>query len=349
MALLDLLSGELPRSFAFIIAHNLAALVGRLSSNVLTRIVSGFCRRVRIRTLGKLGDIILLYQGPDPVFPASAKVIWETYFLPPQSGEPGFDEPFCRGCNNSWMQRMENYGSRAFKIGVRGEGSVALVRKFFPELSGKVVDLGFVHQEYQVLSEEDVVKKQLECHSVKILFVGRLARLKGLAQLVDALKIVRQCGVTNFTLTVVSMMRDGIVPMPIHEGWIEYYKELDHQHVMELFRKAHIFAMPSYKDSYGLVFHEALASGCVTCVPDRDPQREFVDFGRAGVVLDHFDVMAMADDLRTIILDSALRNRLAVAGLRRYNLLYSQSCIRESWRRVVNDAILLGKKGGGHD
>ena len=90
------------------------------------------------------------------------------------------------------------------------------------------------------------------------------------------------------------------------------------------------------------MFHEALASGCVTCVPDRYPQREFVDDGNAGVVLDHFNSTSIADALRPILRDPLVRVRLAMAGRNRYLACYAQSRVRASWDSVIADASKYG-------
>ena len=271
--------------------------------------------------------------------PANARVIWETYFLDPQLGEQDFGKRFERGCDDYWMRCMDKYGKKVFKIGVRGNRSVALVKQYFPELSNKVIDLGFVHEEYDVVADASVVEKQKTEDCVTILFIGRQARLKGIECLLRALRLIRNEGVVNFKLRVVSTFRDGIVNLPLEDGWIEHVKEVGHAEALKMFRDAQIFAMPTMRDSYGLVFHEALANGCVTCVPRREPQMEFVDYGKAGVVLNPFSDREMADSLKELILNKELRIRLALAGKSLYLEKFSQKIIRERWNSVIKEAL----------
>ena len=100
-------------------------------------------------------------------------------------------------------------------------------------------------------------------------------------------------------------------------------------------QSAQVFIMPSFIESYGLVYLESLASGCVTVVPDQAPQREFVDSGRAGLVVNPRDVSEMVEKLRPILLDRGLRVKLSLAGRHHYEAALSQRIVRAKWRQVI--------------
>ena len=325
------------RSVWFSIFYNAQYLVPRFLPKRLRHSFALMCITARARILSWIGAKVVVSQGGEPPLPSGARVIWETYFLEPQPGELDYGEAFHRGCDNYWMKCMENYGGKVFRIGVRGGYSVALVKRHFPEFANKVVDLGFVYDECSIPSEEEVVKKQQCKSTVQILFVGRQAKLKGVVPLVDALVSLRKAGVCNFKLTLVSTFRDGVVSLP-NEEWVEHLKEVSHEEALHLFRQAQIFVMPTFRDSYGLVYHEALANGCVTCVSKREPQMEFVDYGKAGVILDPFSSDTMAEKLKEIIMNEKMRVELAVAGRRRYIDIYSQQVIRKRWLNVLEEA-----------
>lgn len=338
--LADFLGGEsAPKSLLYSLVYNAQYFVPRFLPRFSRFKFNKLCMAGRRRLLEWQHPCVVVSQGCEPPLVKGAQIIWETYFLDPQPGEDGAGVAFERGCADCWMQAMETYGGKVFRIAVRGSYSVDLVKRKFPELAAKVVDLGFVHPEYEILSEDEIKQKQAGQEVVKILFVGRQARLKGLPVLIEAMQLLRRSGATNFSLTVVSTLRDGHVDLPLDEGWINYYKEVSHSDAMRLFRESQIFAMPTRRDSYGLVFHEALASGCVVCVPDREPQREFVDYGKAGIVLHHLSAVEMAAQLGPVIEDAELRTRLAVAGRKRYLDKFSQQVIRKQWSDIVAAAM----------
>lgn len=287
------------------------------------------CARIRAWILRRKGAEVVVSQGLEPPLPKGAKVIWETFFLDQTPGES--DPEFRRGGSNMWVRAVERFGGKVAAIGVRGSTSVALLKKMFPEYADKVHDLNYVHPEYEVMEEADIRRKQTLSGLVRVFFIGRAARRKGLVPLIEALTRVRAEGIRDFTFTVVSDCVDGKIDFP---DWVEYKTSLPHDEALVLMREAQIFIMPSFIESYGLVYLEALASGCVTFVPDQAPQREFVDYGRAGAIVNPRSVPDMVEKLRAVLLDPALRTRLALAGRNHYVANFSQDVVRDKWHSV---------------
>ena len=298
----------------------------------------GDCRewfsRVRAWFLGRERPDIVISQGGNPSCGAGYKTIWETYFLPPQRGDAFRRGTFERGGTDFWIRQMETFGAKVARIGVRGSASVKLLKSMYPEFADKVVDLPFITEEFDIAAEEEVAAKQSAEGLVEILFVGREAKRKGLDIALEALQRLRAEGVTNFHFTIVSTLHDGAIDIP-KEAWVSHIPELPHVEVMKLFKRSHVFIMPSRFESYGLVYQEAMASGCVAVVRDEDPQREFVDNGRAGVCVDEWSPEDIKNKLRPLMQDSALRTTLALAGVRRYRQMFSLEVRRAKWMECV--------------
>lgn len=285
------------------------------------------------RIMSRKDPFVFLTQSLIPPIPRGAKIIWETYFLPPQDKDAA--KEFRRGGRNVWIQALEEFGPQVAKIAVRGEYSVNLLRKMYPEFAEKVVNLSFVHDEYYIASPAEVEIKQMDSGPLNITFVGREARRKGLPELLYAIKTLRyDIGIGNFVLNVVSNFNDGTVELP-KEDWINYHAELPHDDVLRLLRRTHVFVMPSRFESYGLVYLEAMAAGCVVVARDGEPQREFLDYGRAGYNVACSDVCRLSQILEKIIRDSDLRSTIAKAALNRYRFMYSQECVRREWAEVI--------------
>ncbi|MEO6080234.1 MAG: glycosyltransferase [Steroidobacteraceae bacterium] len=105
----------------------------------------------------------------------------------------------------------------------------------------------------------------------QFLFVGQGMQRKGLHHLLHAWK---QARLENSTLRVIcSKLDPGFEPLLDQPG-IEYSGAVSRAEVLEAFAAAHIFVMPSLYEGFGLVYLEALASGCFligtpnTGVPD---------------------------------------------------------------------------------
>jgi glycosyltransferase involved in cell wall biosynthesis len=82
-----------------------------------------------------------------------------------------------------------------------------------------------------------------------------------------------------------------------------------------LYAGALVFAFPSLYEGFGLPPLEAMASGVPVLTGNRASLPEVV--GEAGVMVDPFDVDALADGLKRLIEDVSLRARLRKAGLER--------------------------------
>jgi glycosyltransferase involved in cell wall biosynthesis len=89
----------------------------------------------------------------------------------------------------------------------------------------------------------------------------------------------------------------------------------DDAELAALYRDATVFAMPSLQESFGLPVLEAAACGCPVVVGRGTGAAETA--GDAGLAVDPRSVTEIADALRAVIDDAALRERLAAAGVRR--------------------------------
>ena len=327
-----------PRGIAYSFVYNFDLVFARF---VPARWRAGWqvrFSRLRAWLLGLERPDIVISQGPYPACRPGYKTIWETYFLPPQKGDAAERGTFERGGTDLWIRQMETFGAKVARIGVRGLVSVNLLKSMYPEYAAKVVDLPFITEEFDIAAEADVAAKQSAEGPVEILFVGREAKRKGLDIALDALKRLRDEGSTNFHFTIVSTLRDGAVDIP-KEDWVTYIPELPHAEVMKLFRRAQVFVMPSRFESYGLVYQEAMASGCVAVVRDEDPQREFVDNGRAGVCADEWSPEDIKEKMRPLLQDAALREELALAGVRRYRQMFSLEVRRAKWLNCMREVV----------
>jgi glycosyltransferase involved in cell wall biosynthesis len=104
-------------------------------------------------------------------------------------------------------------------------------------------------------------------------------------------------------------------------GWVS------HDDLPAIYRLADLFAFPSLYEGFGIPLVEAMACGCpiltaTTCAPP-----EVVD--GAGYLVDPYDVEAIARGLRTILLDTNLRQKMVVRGLERAKDFSWEKCARQ--------------------
>ena len=81
-----------------------------------------------------------------------------------------------------------------------------------------------------------------------------------------------------------------------------------------LYRIADLTVVPSIYEPFGLVALEAMASGCPCIVADTGGLREVVPHDAAGLRFRSRDSGELARMVEQVLLDAALRERLAIAG-----------------------------------
>jgi glycosyltransferase involved in cell wall biosynthesis len=189
---------------------------------------------------------------------------------------------------------------------------------------------------YLVQSPLDrVIEKHHRNERVKILFVGREARRKGLDMLLDALAST-ELRSANVQLDIVTSFADGAIPVP-DDDRIRILGERSATEVQALMREAHIFAMPSRRESYGIVFIEAMAAGAVPLTMDREPQRSLFAHGKAGSLING-GAQEIARELLRLAEDREARLAKAVAAWTLFHEQFSNDAVSAAYGRAFDMA-----------
>ncbi len=174
-------------------------------------------------------------------------------------------------------------------------------------------------------------------HGGYILFVGTLEPRKNLPTLLEAYRQVRD--------------RKRVYPMPAlaltgREGWLfmQVYDKINElglrdkvqplggvpdADLVELYRGARAFAMPSLYEGFGLPVLEAMQCGVPVVSSNAGSLAEVA--GEAGMLLDPNDVAGWAGALERVLLDEEKAERMRHAGLRQAARFSWQRAARETW------------------
>jgi glycosyltransferase involved in cell wall biosynthesis len=98
----------------------------------------------------------------------------------------------------------------------------------------------------------------------------------------------------------------------------------------ELYRRAAIFAVPSLDEGFGMPLLDAMARGVPVLTSNVSAMPEVA--GNAGLLIDPHDVTSIADGLRRLTADSALRDRFARAGLARVQEFSWEKSVEATWK-----------------
>lgn len=175
-----------------------------------------------------------------------------------------------------------------------------------------------------------------------LLFVGRLRYYKGLHILIEALRQV-----TDVELWIAgngperSRLEQQVAAAGlIHR--VRFLGDVADEDLPTLYRQADIFVLPSHlrAEAFGIVLVEALASGLPCISTALGTGTDFVNtHEETGLVVPPGDAAALADAIRRLRDDPALRAKYGEAGVHRARALFSRERMLDAVERVYYWAL----------
>ena len=221
----------------------------------------------------------------------------------------------------------------AVQVSTRSQKAL-FVRIGVPEEKVAVVPFFLPHAE--AAPTERIVAKQKRADPLRIAFVGHQARRKGLDALLEAIDHDALRGVP-LELTVVSKFLDGPVELPRTERVLRH-RELMRSAVMKLLGDAHVLAVPSRRETFGLVYVEAMAAGAIP-VTAAGPQQEDICSGTTAGFPTGSDPERIAAALRTLYEDRDRRIETALAARDLFCRRYAPAVVAGQYRDMFTDAV----------
>lgn len=163
---------------------------------------------------------------------------------------------------------------------------------------------------------------------VRLLFVGRVIRTKGVRDAIRALSLVRSADVVFDVVGDgydLSACRDLTAELGLQRQ-VEFHGRVPHGAVAEFYRRADVFLFPSYREPGGIVVSEAMSFGLPVIACDRGGPATTLD-ASSGIMVAAESPDQYARDLASAIstlvddpagrraMGDAARNRIAEHGL----------------------------------
>ncbi len=165
-----------------------------------------------------------------------------------------------------------------------------------------------------------------------ILYVGALGSHKNVTGLLRAYQLAREEGKISAKLLIVGSRHWGdealtlLRTLRVRDDIVApgFVSEAD---LPPLYAGAELFAFPSRYEGFGLPVLEAMACGTPVIVSRAGALPEVA--GEAGLYVDPEDCAALADLIRRVLADPALKAKLSVAGLKQAeNFCWTRSAVR---------------------
>lgn len=104
-------------------------------------------------------------------------------------------------------------------------------------------------------------KRKIPSSEIRVLFVGKFTGNKNIETLVDACSSLLECN-ENLKLRLIGARKKEDFAYYARYEWIEVFHFCEKKEILaEHYRWADVFAMPSFNETFGLVYAEALSQG----------------------------------------------------------------------------------------
>ena len=192
-----------------------------------------------------------------------------------------------------------------------------------------------VDMEYYSRRPEIVEKaKEINKDVFTFLFVGRIAKDKGINELCEAFDMVS--GLTPARLLLVGPYEDNLDPISerarkIIDGnpSIECVGGKFGDDLLPYYAASNCFVFPSYREGFPNTVLEAGAMGLPSIVTDINGSREIISQGENGVIIPSHDTNALLDAMLNMIRDKAAREQMAGNARRMIEERYEQGYVRK--------------------
>lgn len=294
---------------------------------------SGFLRGIHLnaprvyRTLQQIDvDIVLIRSGPHPAsiiawLACKNKDMTILYFI----GSDFKQNTYIRTENSSFFSKLL-------------ERTLATVVDSMTKSISKSADATLVHPGHleskydganrlyttiisTVFAEE--VRETTDTSSespLSILYVGGLSRPKGVDILIRSFAALQSTSNKELNLTIRGTGGDEsqLRRLAAEEGvanQIEFVPYLEYDELLELYRYADIFVLPSRQEGQGRVLIEALASGCAVVATDVGGIPHIVQHQKNGLLVEPNNETALTRSLAQLVKNDDLRTKFAQAGI----------------------------------
>ena len=173
------------------------------------------------------------------------------------------------------------------------------------------------------------------------LAVGRLAPEKGFLRLLDIWAIAQNKLGDGYKLYIVG---DGVEKPKIQsrilelgiQSSVELLGQLPNRDTLNLMRRAKIYCMSSFTESFGMVLLEAMYNGVPQIAYDvRVGPRNIVQNGITGFLIPDGDEEAFASRIAELFTDSAKWESMSASSKKRV-LLFSENNVIPKWEQIIN-------------
>lgn len=188
--------------------------------------------------------------------------------------------------------------------------------------------------------------KKLSERKITVLYAGRLMEQKGIQQVLKCLPLLSQYNIEFVILGSGDYeveLKKLVNNLSIQEQ-VFFIERKSRQEVYEYMKKADIFIMPSYHETFGLVYPEAMSCGCITIGSKGEGIDGIIQDGENGYLVDPHNMNEIKQLLEKIVcsdeeqLDEMSRAAIATANE------FSEKHLSDKYHKLIEKYMSEKKK-----
>ncbi len=178
----------------------------------------------------------------------------------------------------------------------------------------------------------------------RVLFAGNICKAKGVMILVRSAKALsRKINGLKFVIAGPVLEKDfyadikRFISENCLDGIIEFTGRLDENELAEEYKKASIFAFPSYQDVAPLALLQAMALGKAVIATRVGGIPHIVDDGVNGILIDRDNPFQLAEKIEAVMLETSARKKVGREARKKINEEYSINKVTENLYRIYKE------------
>ncbi len=282
-------------------------------------VVFEFIAMVKIIRKNHIQLIHAHWAIPQGIIAACANTLLNTSYLITTHGSDIY------GLKNKMMMRLKKFAlTKANKITVVSNSLKKELTSSFSNLPVDVLSMGVDSDIFKPQIADKSIKENYNVNGPLLLFVGRIAEIKGVSYLIKAMpKIIEKF--PSVTLLIVGsgpLLNDlkNLTKQLNIEKNIIFTGALPHKNLPAYYATADIFIGPSittregHGEGLGLTFVEASMSGCIPIGTSSGGISDVIEDKKTGFIIKEKDSNAIADTVLNILQNANALNGMKLAS-----------------------------------
>lgn len=239
--------------------------------------------------------------------------------------------------HGSVFARTYDQASAFYKAWVRyvlnSADSVFVLSRYWADYVGSIstnADIQVINNFPSPVYETLFSERRFDNHqTIKLLFLGYIGERKGIYDLVDAVDLLRQQGVTGFTVAVggngeIDKLKSLIHARQLNDyfnvvGWVTGEQKY------QLMKESDLLLLPSHNEGLPIAILEAMSAGLAVLSTTVGGIPEAIPDDESGLLIEPGDIKALAAAIARYVSSPILIERAAKNSRRRYDAAYSSA------------------------